>query len=290
MGQHDSSKDPAALTPVRLRWRRQELLLTTGTYLIGRDASCHILLEESRVSRRHARVTVDGNLVFVEDLGSMNGILVNGVRVAQTRPVFDGDWITVGGEELEVCIGDSGRSRRRTETVDELSSSSVPPSSSKDADRRISEPPEDAETTQRSRALEILASIADRALETGRHKDAEDMLKTTLLDILQESSAGMPVDQDALDFCARYALRLASAVGHPRWFDYTVDLMRAQRRPCSEQIADAMHAALARVPRVDVTRLEGWNLALQDADAPPENRDSARHLQAILREAHGKGR
>lgn len=285
MGHHDSDLSP--LTPVRLRWRRQELLLTTGSYLVGRDATCHILLEESRVSRRHARITVDGTLVFVEDLGSMNGVLVNGVRVAQKRPVFDGDWITVGGEELEVSIGESGRFRARTETVDELSS--VPPSSSHETDRRISEPPEDEETTQRSRALEILASIADRALETGRHKDAEDMLKTTLLDILQESSAGLPVDPDALEFCARYALRLAGAVGHPRWFDYTVDLMRAQKQPCSERIADAMHAALASIPHVDGSRLEGWKLALLASEAPPEHKRSARHIDDLLRSARAKG-
>ena len=273
-------------TPVRLRWRRHELLLTTGTYLVGRDSSCHILLEEPRVSRRHARIAVDGNLVFIEDLGSMNGLLVNGVRVVQRRALFDGDWITIAGEELEVCIGDSARARHRTETVDELTS--VPPSSQQDADRKISEPPADSEPTQRSRSLEILGSIADRALETGKLEDAEDMLKTTLLDILQEASAGHVVDAEARDFCVRYALRLAERIGHPRWLEYSIDLLRALRHPCSEELASSLRVALRRVGPVDAERLQTWSDLLKAQDSTRAK--SARRVDELIREVHAQRR
>lgn len=261
-------------TPVRLRWRRHELLLTTGTYLVGRDSSCHILLEEPRVSRRHARVSVDGAVVFIEDLGSMNGLLVNGVRVVQKRALFDGDWITIAGEELEVCIGDTHRARHRSDTVDELTS--VPPSSPQDTDRKISEPPSDAEPTQRSRSLEILGSIADRAIETGKLKDAEDMLKTTLLDILQEASAGHVVEADAREFCLSYALKLSEETSHPRWFEYCIDLLRALRLPCGEDLAGQLRTTLRRIGNVDASRLEAWANLLRNADSV-----SARSVQRV---------
>jgi putative nucleotidyltransferase with HDIG domain len=58
------------------------ILLTSGeSRTIGRSDDADIIIDEPRLSRRHARLTLrsDGT-VSVEDLGSMNGIFVNGVR------------------------------------------------------------------------------------------------------------------------------------------------------------------------------------------------------------------
>jgi pSer/pThr/pTyr-binding forkhead associated (FHA) protein len=56
-----------------------------GTTLIGRHSECEICLPADEVSRKHAKlqVTVDG--LFVEDLGSANGSFVNGKRVRQSK-------------------------------------------------------------------------------------------------------------------------------------------------------------------------------------------------------------
>src|SRR5258706_970606 len=116
----DDGGELKPLTRVRLRRRGQELLLTDGTYLFGRDASCHILLDDAKVSRRHARLNVHGDHVTLDDLGSMNGLYVNGVRVTASQALFDGDWVTAGGEELELLIGEARRARIAASTVDEF--------------------------------------------------------------------------------------------------------------------------------------------------------------------------
>jgi pSer/pThr/pTyr-binding forkhead associated (FHA) protein len=246
--------DVRAVTRVRLRHRGQELLLTEGSYLLGRDASCHILLDDAKVSRRHARINVRGEQVSIDDLGSMNGLYVNGVRLTGSQPLFDGDWLTAGAEELEMVIGDGVARRSATATQDEFSP--VPSSSAAETTRRISEPPDNAETTQKSRALEILASIADRALEMGR---------TTLLDMAQESSLGHELEAESLEFTVRYALRLAHANGSGRWFDFTVDLLRGQRAPCTASVASDLRATMKRVTAVDVGRLSAYSRTLRES-------------------------
>jgi len=273
--------DRKAFTRVRLRRRGQELLLAEGTYLMGRDASCHILLDDAKVSRRHAKLNIQGEQVIVEDLGSMNGIYVNGGRVSGAQPLFDGDWVTAGNEELEVCIGEM---RRRTpaRTLDEFTP--VPPSSRLEADKRISEPPDDPDTTQRSRALEILASIADRAFDAGRLQDAEDLLKTTLLDVAQEASLGHQIEPDTLDFAVRYALHLARANARPRWFDYAIDLLKSQRAPCSGELAESLKRTVAAVPLIDPERIQGYIQALRES-ASPDGPISIQRLELVLADA-----
>ena len=279
-----STEDRKAYTRVRLRRRGQELLLADGTYLLGRDVSCHVLLDDAKISRRHAKLTVQGDQVRIEDLGSMNGIYVNGVRVQTHQLLFDGDWLTAGAEEIEVCIGEL---RRKTpaRTMDEMTP--VPPSSPAEAEKRISSPPSDAETTQRSRALEILASIADRALGGGRVQDAEDLLKTTLLDVSQEASLGHSIEPETLDFAVQYALHLARATARPRWLDYALDLLKSQRAPCSGERAQGLKLTIAALPSVDVDRIHAYIKALRDGGGP-DAPISIQRLEQILAAALGK--
>jgi pSer/pThr/pTyr-binding forkhead associated (FHA) protein len=67
---------------------------------IGRSRECEVVVDDPNVSRRHAelRKTIEGWMVV--DLGSTNGVKVNGKRVKEEvlRP---GDKITLGLVELE---------------------------------------------------------------------------------------------------------------------------------------------------------------------------------------------
>jgi pSer/pThr/pTyr-binding forkhead associated (FHA) protein len=66
---------------------------------IGRSRDCDVILSDPNVSRRHAEVVRDGDAWVVLDLGSTNGIKVNGRRTerAELRP---GDRLTMGLTEL----------------------------------------------------------------------------------------------------------------------------------------------------------------------------------------------
>lgn len=62
---------------------------------IGRDPECDIFLNDVTVSRSHAVLELAGPEVSIEDVGSLNGTYVNGVRVDKA-PLGDGDLVQVG--------------------------------------------------------------------------------------------------------------------------------------------------------------------------------------------------
>ena len=78
----------------------RHLLLPAGTHDIGRDPACAVWIEASGVSRRHARIRIDGGgAATVEDLGSTNGTFLKGMKVDGAAPLTDGDAIQIGAAE-----------------------------------------------------------------------------------------------------------------------------------------------------------------------------------------------
>jgi hypothetical protein len=71
--------------------------------VIGRLPECDVTLDDPNVSRRHAEVRWDGRGYVVHDLGSMNGTLVNDVRVSDSR-LETGDVVTIGRSRIEVRL------------------------------------------------------------------------------------------------------------------------------------------------------------------------------------------
>jgi len=71
---------------------------------IGRDAGNDIVLDSNNVSRFHARVRADGSRVFLEDLDSTNGSLVNDEEVTK-RALDSGDIIKIGSVLFKFITG-----------------------------------------------------------------------------------------------------------------------------------------------------------------------------------------
>jgi hypothetical protein len=69
------------------------------SFLIGRSRDCDIRLSDPNVSRRHAELRQEGAAYWILDLGSTNGLTVNGRRQQRAKLEND-DRITVGSTEL----------------------------------------------------------------------------------------------------------------------------------------------------------------------------------------------
>lgn len=68
----------------------------TGPVIVGRAPGADIVIAAGYVSGRHARFQLMGENLFIEDLGSKNGTVVNGSYVDDPVPVRDKDTIAVG--------------------------------------------------------------------------------------------------------------------------------------------------------------------------------------------------
>ncbi|MEA2382465.1 MAG: ATP-binding cassette, subfamily bacterial [Solirubrobacteraceae bacterium] len=77
-----------------------------GRLVVGRDPASDLVLDDGKVSRRHAVLTVRGDSLELRDAGSRNGTRVNGETVQSTE-VHDGDRIAVGRAELVVLRVDA---------------------------------------------------------------------------------------------------------------------------------------------------------------------------------------
>lgn len=75
----------------------QTVMLDDEEITLGRDQHCQVVLAQSAVSRNHARITRDGTLFFVEDLGSSYGTQINGQKLpkGEKRLLRNGDTIEI---------------------------------------------------------------------------------------------------------------------------------------------------------------------------------------------------
>lgn len=100
----DAFGAPAVQLPVLVDTNGREYVLRMGGTVVGRQGD--IAVEDTRVSRRHAQVTVDASGVWVEDLGSTNGTSVDGAKlgVGEKRAAGNGARLSFGGYEVVVGL------------------------------------------------------------------------------------------------------------------------------------------------------------------------------------------
>jgi hypothetical protein len=87
---------PAGSPVCRLLWEGREIHLSEGENVIGREEDVAVWIDDSSVSRRHARIVVDAQGATLEDLKSKNGTLLGDVKIRGVVRLTDRDEIRVG--------------------------------------------------------------------------------------------------------------------------------------------------------------------------------------------------
>ena len=86
------------------------ILIDKPILLFGRHEECDVQLNSKKVSRRHCCVAQVNDYLVVRDLGSTNGVRINGQRVAEGKLV-PGDELQIGNFKYQVCGDVLGRSK-----------------------------------------------------------------------------------------------------------------------------------------------------------------------------------
>jgi len=91
-----------------------------GEIVIGRSSELDMVLVEDMVSRRHSKITVAQDQIFIQDLGSTNGTFVNGEKIKRAR-LNEGDRILIGTSIIKLVAAESsadvGRAKAQLEDV-----------------------------------------------------------------------------------------------------------------------------------------------------------------------------
>jgi hypothetical protein len=98
----------AGRDPIRRRTPQRALLLLRGRRLlvppaggtVGRSRECDVILDDAGVSRRHAEIRPGPEGWTVQDLGSTNGVRVNGEDIRGVRALAPGDRVELGSTEI----------------------------------------------------------------------------------------------------------------------------------------------------------------------------------------------
>ncbi|APR84700.1 Hypothetical protein A7982_10049 [Minicystis rosea] len=236
----------------------------------------------------------------MEDLGSRNGVFLNGVRIVKPAPLHDGDLIRIGSQDI--CFyhvgdidGSAPRANRVTmqyiPTLDvalaaaEAAEAAMPSSQSVlpptvptpvvDTPLRPFEPddPEDSTTIagvplgaggvgKMVTGLTIIGSVADKALALGRADEAERIIQRTLSEVLTRAGKG-EVDGELAERAATYALRLAAGTGRGAWIDYVFQLYTLRSSVLPARLVDELYAAVRKVKTTDKAVLRAYTTCLK---------------------------
>ncbi len=82
----------------------KEYSIPPGRLTVGRQADCDLVIPDPLVSRRHAELAVRDGVLYLQDLGSANGTIVNGESVASEQVLEDGDVVEFGDTKATVRV------------------------------------------------------------------------------------------------------------------------------------------------------------------------------------------
>jgi pSer/pThr/pTyr-binding forkhead associated (FHA) protein len=89
---HPDENEPAAI------------VISRFPCVLGRNARCDEHIDDLMVSRQHCKFILRDDWVWVEDLASRNGTVLNGERLSRAMPIGDGDVFQVGQRAYQVQL------------------------------------------------------------------------------------------------------------------------------------------------------------------------------------------
>jgi len=265
----------------RLRYQAHDLELPLGEFVVGRSTECQLSLDDPLVSRRHGMLKVRRDGVSVQDLGSRNGVVVNGAKITGERELAPGDKVTIGSQEMVLSVAADVRPaaqagedvyRRATQTlgaayVMDLRSAveaagGVPPAAGS-RPSAMADPPT-AEASRSVQSFQLLGGVADKALAMGKAEDAERILLVLLNDVLNRVRGGQQIDPSVSEPAARYAARLAGATGKASWSDYTFELHRRLRRVMPASVIDELYVGVRKLKNPELAAIRAYLETLRE--------------------------
>ncbi|MCC7541709.1 MAG: FHA domain-containing protein [Deltaproteobacteria bacterium] len=246
----------------RLRTATHELELPEGAFTIGRSSTCDLAVDDVLVSRRHLLLRVAAEQLLAEDLGSRNGVLINGLRLARPTEIHGGDCIQVGSQEFRVLVLDSSaadpEAGPKTGSQEGVPTSRVQPSGSRRLDpARVAIEPETGDTTAAS-IHSLLIAVADKAMNLESPEDSGRVVDNLLRSLWGAIARGVPPAEEHLRGTTKFLLTLAEKTTHGSWLDKLFELYGACGRVLDDTTLERLHDIVRRIKYSNPTALRAY--------------------------------
>jgi FHA domain len=213
----------------RIRFPVHELDLPPGEAIIGRSSDCWLTLDDPLISRRHARFLALDDNIWLEDLGSRNGVRVNDRAITDRILLSDGDKIKVGSQQflLRRVLSLEVRTRKATGFMVTCSVCGLPygteslscPNCAPQLAAEVHE--ETTNTVTSAWSLELILETLKRAELRGRPTDVERLLLRARDELARNPDQ---VDRRRLDQLADLAVRFSVGQTKLEWARWALAL------------------------------------------------------------------
>lgn len=277
----------------RLKFLLQEFDLRGPEMAIGRSSDCHITIEDPLVSRRHAKIVM-AETPMVVDLGSRNGVSVNGERIKGSRALEDGDRIRIGTQELVFYVVTRVRHEARTTGFMTVCGACGTPYPDQSAQcPHCGAPRRDDDTIsglliepRRSWTFQLLGEVIERALATGRAPEADRVLRRAAREVDERLAAGERLAADEVTAIACFAIRLAQLPeGASEWLHWALNVHRHQSLFPSSTVLEHLEALeLDALPEAAaaIADFARWVGRERETLRPPPDAARVERLQRIF--------
>lgn len=97
--------------------KKRLIPIDRAVILVGRSAECDVVITTSqKISRRHCCLVQSDQSYYVRDLGSMNGVLLNGEKVNREAEMKAGDRLCIGDVEFQLFTNVKVESKKQLRT------------------------------------------------------------------------------------------------------------------------------------------------------------------------------
>ncbi len=242
---------------IKLRYRQALITLRAGKLYLGRSPECELAISDPAVSRRHARLWVSPTQIVIEDLGSQNGVHVNGARIQGPCELHAGDVLRICSHEMELVdtfeeaqaepnryriTADTLSGVDKTTLLEELHTTNRPPvTASMRPAMRLDPTPRPSTTPPGSDSLAKAIVVLDEALNAGDVSEAERRLGPILMRVHELLLEEHPSGQELAEHVVISAARLASETRSAAFMNYAVTLYQLLARPLPEPAVNVIH-------------------------------------------------
>lgn len=258
---------------IKLRYRHALITLRSGKLYLGRSPECELAISDPAVSRRHARLWVSPTQIVVEDLGSQNGVHVNGTRIQGPCELRAGDTLRICSHEMvlvdtsEALEGEPNRYRITADTLNGVDQTTLleqvhpttrPPSPSARPSIRLEAGSRPSTTPPGSDSLAKSIVMLDDALNIGDVSEAERRLGPILMRVHELLLQNHPSGHELAEHVVISAARLAGETRSAAFMNYAVTLYQLLGRPLPEPAVNVIHALVQAGLYPNIVALESY--------------------------------
>lgn len=287
----------------RLRHGSTDLTLRPGEFIIGRTTSSDLALDDPKVSRQHARLTIEESAVYIDDLESKNGTIVDSERLVGRRQLGHLSTIRIGDQWLSIFdtaeTENLRPSMRRCPNCDaendldasECAACKRPLRRSRNAARTIEISLTGGGThtiDELPSKLAIIRPLAEKAIALGNIDEADRLLKGALETLLAEAKE-RELSEENFEFAVDSAMKLVDGKRWQEWIAWLFELHASQKRVMKAERVDTLQEKASGRGYSNSRPLEAYLKALAESGRSysPSERFVVNRLESFLRMLQG---